>query len=161
MRKRRTWAFVLVLLLAISLLSGEVRALVRVGGGVGFVGGEAAPVGRVVLDVLPLWFIALSLDVEYWLLPDRGELLPFLTASTTLILQATLGAGPLLAFRLADEERKIALQGVGLKAGIGTALGPLGLFAEAIVLPGADAPLAPPLRVRGELRFAVGATLRF
>jgi len=157
--RQRGWAVALVFLLAISLSSGEGLALVRVGGGVGFVGEEIAPMGRVVLDVLPLWFIALSLDVEYWHLPDRGELLPFVSVSTTVIVQATLGAGPLLA--LAEGGGGVGLQGLGLKAGIGTVLGPLGLFAETVLLPRADAPLAPPLRLQGGLRFAVGLTLGF
>jgi len=158
--RQGAWAWLLLLLLGMGLGSGEALGLVRVGGGVGFVDGETALVGRVILDVLPLWFIALSLDAEYWHLPDRGELLPFLSVSTTVLARVTLGAGPLLA--LADGG--VGFQGLGLKAGIGTALGPLGLFAEGILRPGPGAeaaPLAPPLRLRGELRFAVGATLGF
>lgn len=157
----RAWALALVFLLVISLSSGEGLALIRVGGGVGLVGEERAPMGRIVLDVLPLWFLALSLDVEYWHLPDRGELLPFVSVSTTVIWQATVGAAPVLAISEGGLSMDAGLEWA-FKAGLGASLGPVGLFAEALFLTGSALARGPALDPsQGELRFAVGVTLGF
>lgn len=151
--KRVVGTLGLALLCGIALSSGEALALVRVGGGVGFLGEGMgiAPLGRIAFDLLPLWFIAFSVDVEYWLLPDRGELLPFLTLSTTMIWRATVGAAPVLT--ISGEGLSVEW---ALKAGLGASLGPIGLFAETLFFL-----LGSELDLSGELRLAVGATLGF
>ena len=161
--KRTVWILVPALLCGIVLSSGEALALVRVGGGVGIMGEEMAPMGRIALDLLPLWFITFSVDVEYWLLPDRGELLPFVTLSTTMIWQATVGAAPVLAISEGGLSMPMD-SGLewALKAGLGASLGPVGLFAEALLFTRSVFGLGPePDLSQGELRFAVGATLGF
>ena len=98
-----------------------------------FVGNGFAPLGRVVMDVLPLIFVTLSVDVEYWLFSSSSQqLLPFLTASMPLIFRATVGAAPIVS---------ISSQGIGLvphtlavKGGLEVPVGPLGIFGEALFL---------------------------
>jgi hypothetical protein len=161
MSRREGWVLALAVLLALSLPSSDALGLLRVGGGVGFADGGPAPIGRIALEVLPLLLVALSLDVEYWRLLGRDELLPFLTMSARLILGAELGIGAVLALPGPETEGGVRLRGPALKAGMGVFLGPLGLFAETLLLPAGDGPLAPPLRPTGELRFALGITLGF
>jgi hypothetical protein len=100
---------------------------------VAFVGNGFAPLARVVVDVLPLLFVTLSLDAEYWLFSASSQqLLPFLTASMPLIFQATVGIAPIIS---------VGSQGIGLvprtlavKGGLGVPVGPLGIFGEALFL---------------------------
>jgi hypothetical protein len=144
-----------LLLISLGLIGtfGEVSALIRVGGGVGFVEEGLAPLGRMVLEVIPLWFIALSLDVEYWFLPAEGQwLLPFVALSSPLIFHATVGAAPIVT---------ISPQGVGLsdalalKGGIEVFIGPLGLFGEGLLF------ISSSEEISAGPFFAVGATLGF
>lgn len=162
MPRRSARIFVLLLAvlgaLALPFPSPEAMGLLRIGGGIGFVDEERAPVGRMIWDALPLWFIALSLDVEYWSLADRHELMPFATLSTTFIGQVTVGAAPVLAISREDLPR-LDLRWA-LKAGLGTSLGPLGVFVESLYVTGSALEFAPDLS-RGKLRFVVGATLGF
>jgi len=131
---------------------GEAFGLVRVGGGVGLIDAGLVPMGRLVIDVLPLWFITLSLDTEYWLISaDRHRLLPFVALSSPLIFHATVGAAPLVT---------ISSQGLGLpgalalKGGLEVFIGPLGLFGEGLFFVSSREISAGPL-------FALGLTLGF
>lgn len=109
--------------------------------------------GRLVIDVLPLWFIALSLDIEYWLISsDNHRLLPFVTLSSPLIFHAMVGAAPIVTI----SPQGVALsEALALKGGIGVFIGPLGLFGEGLIT--ISAPQGPPL----EPFFALGLTLGF
>jgi len=122
-----------VLSVLLVSLAVEAEALIRVGGGLVVIEGEFAPLGRVVLDVIPLWFIAVSLDAEYWLLSaDHQRLLPFVTLSSPLIFRITVGAAPIVT---------ISPLGIGIlpntlafKGGVGVPFGPLQLFLEGVFI---------------------------
>lgn len=95
--------------------------------------GGFAPLGRVVLDVVPLWFIALSLDVEYWLLSaDEGWLLPFVTLSSPLIFHITVGAAPIVMISPLSVE--VVPNALAFKGGVGVPFGPLQLFLEGVFI---------------------------
>lgn len=146
------------LALALAGLSVDASAFVRVGGGLGVMGNEFVPLARLILDV-PLWFLTISLDTEFWLHPGGQRwLLPFVVVSAPLILQTSLGLAPFIA--LSAQGVSLATSGVVLKGGIGTALGPLGLFGEALfwIVPSGEVPGIPE---PGRPVFAVGLILGF
>lgn len=129
-------------------------AFLRVGGGVGLVGGGIAPVGRVVLDVLPLWFLTLSIDVEYWIFSASSQqLLPFIALTMPLIFHTTVGAAPILS--LSAKGVGLVQDTLALKGGLGVFVGPLGLFSEALFLVSASEAF-----VNGTF-FAFGITVGF
>jgi hypothetical protein len=128
----------LLLVSVIALLSfigawEEAPAVVKVGAGLFVVGDDVSPLGRLVVDVLPLWFVTVSIDVEYWFFSVTSQqLLPFLTASMPLIFRVAVGIAPIVV---------ISSQGIGLvpdtfavKGGLEVPVGPLGIFGEALVL---------------------------
>lgn len=153
---------VALVLVIVSLVGFVVpsEAGVRVGGGMGIVADERAPMGRLVVDILPLWFIAVSLDTEIWLRSrDQQWLFPFATVSTPLIFQATVGVAPFIA--RSSEGVAVAANTAVLKGGLGTAVGPLGLFGEVLffIAPSEGVPESIP--ELGRPIFAVGLTIGF
>jgi hypothetical protein len=136
MRIGRRW--IIPVILGVVLCSfivpvQEAGALIRVGGGLGLVGGEVAPLGRVTLDVLPLVLVTLSFDPELWIFSaGNQQLLPFVTVRTALILNVFVGVAPIVT---------ISAQGIGLvsntlafKGGVGAPIGPLEVFVEGIFI---------------------------
>lgn len=143
-----------------TLIGSVCEAGVRVGGGAGVVGDGAAPMGRLAVEVLPLWFVNVAIDTEVWLVPDGGPwIMPFLTVSTPILFKATVGVAPLVEF--SKGRASIPPSVAALKAGVSAPVGPLELFGEAIffVLPGAGVP--DELSDLGRPVFAFGATLGF
>lgn len=132
--RERILPVVLGIVLCLSLSPArEAGALIRVGGGLGLVGGEVAPLGRVAFDVLPLVLVTVSFDPELWIFSaGNQQLLPFVTARTALILPVFAGVAPIVT---------ISSQGIGLvsntlafKGGVGAPIGPLELFLEGIFI---------------------------
>ena len=157
MRIGRRLTILVVLGVVFCLFIGpaqEAAALIRVGGGLGLVGGEVALLGRITLDVLPLLLITLSLDPELWVFSaGNQQLLPFVTARMSLILSVFVGVAPIVT---------ISSQGIGLvsntlafKGGVGAPIGPLELFAEGIFI------ATPFPEVVNGLFLAAGVTLGF
>jgi len=132
----------------------ETPALMRVGGGLGYVEAEFVPMGRLVIDVLPLWFIALSLDTEYWLISaDRHWLLPFVTLSSPLIFHVKVGAAPVVT--ISPQGLAWVPGALAFKGGIEVFMGPLGLFGEGLLM------IATLQTLPLEPFFAAGLTLGF
>ena len=123
----------LVLVILVAGILHDASGAIRVGGGLGLIGGELTPFGRIVLEVFPLLLVTLSLDLEYWVFSASSQqLLPFVTVSMPLIFKASVGFAPILS---------ISTQGISLIAGtlaikgnVGALIGPLELFAETILL---------------------------
>ena len=146
--------------MGVLLLTSVGEAGVRVGGGAGVIGDGAAPVGRLAFDILPLWFVNVAIDTEVWLIPNGGPwVMPFLTLSTPILFEATVGVAPLVEF--ANGSPSIPPSVAAVKAGVSAPVGPLELFGEAIffVLPGAGVP--DELSDLGRPIFAFGGTLGF
>ena len=155
------WALAIVVgLIGAGLMGSPAEADVRVGAGAGIIGQEAAPMGRVGVDVLSLWFVTAAVDAEVWLVPDGGPwVMPFLTVSTPLLFKATVGVAPLIDVAEADLTSPPSV--AALKAAVGAGVGPLELFGEAIffVLPGQGVPSS--IDDLGRPIFAFGVTLGF
>lgn len=157
----RRWAVaVLVGLIGAMLMASAGEAGVRVGGGAGLIGDEAAPMGRIAVDILPLWFVTAAIDTEVWLVPN-GDLwaIPFLTLSAPLLFKATVGVAPLI--EVAGGEVAFPPSVAALKAGVSAGVGPFELFGEAMffVLPGGGLPES--VAELGRPIFAFGVTLGF
>lgn len=152
-------------MLVVGLMAGGVLAPIadagiRVGGGAGVIGDEAAPMARAAFDVLPLWFITVAVDAEVWLTPSDGPwLMPFLTVSMPVLFKATVGVAPLI--EVAGGATSFPPSVAALKAGISAGVGPLELFGEALffVSPGAGIPTS--VEELGRPIFAFGVTLGF
>ncbi len=130
----------------------EAGAFVRVGAGLAVVGDSFAPLGRVVVDVLPLWFITLSVDAEYWLFSASShQLLPFMALSLPLIFPVTLGAAPIVT--LSSQGVGVVPATLAIKGGLGLFVGPFGVFGEMLVIVS-----APQSFVDG-IFFAAGVTV--
>jgi hypothetical protein len=155
------WALAAVIgLIGVGLAGAIGEAGVRVGGGAGVIGDEAAPMGRLGVDVVSLWFVTAALDTEVWLVPDGGPwVMPFLTVSTPLLFKATVGVAPLI--NVAEADRSFPPRVAALKAAVSAGVGPLELFGEAIafVLPGEGIPTS--MEELGRPIFAFGVTLGF
>ncbi len=133
---------------------------VRIGGGAGVMGQEAAPMGRIGVDLLSLWFVTAAIDAEVWLVPNGGPwVMPFLTVSTPLLFKATVGVAPLID--VATPQASVPPSVAALKAAVGAGVGPLELFGEAIffLLPGEGVPTS--IEDLGRPIFAFGVTLEF
>lgn len=136
------------------------EADVKVGAGAGVVGNEGAPVGRLAIDVLPLWFITTAIDTEVWLIPDGGPwLIPFLTVSAPLLFEATVGIAPLIDLREPSEFMPPSV--AALKAGVSAPVGPLALFGEAIFFVSPTEGVPTSVAELGRPIFAFGVTIEF
>ncbi len=135
-RPSSLWAVAVALSIVLLSLVGssqEASALLRVGAGVAFVGDGFTPLGRVVVDVLPLLFVTVSLDAEYWLFSvGSQQLLPFLTANMPLIFRATAGIAPIVT--ISSQGIALVPHTLAVKGGLEVPVGPLGIFGEALFL---------------------------
>lgn len=160
-RQHGRWALaVLVGLLTAMAVAPTGDAEVKIGAGAGVIGNEGAPVARLAIDVLPLWFITAAMDTEVWLVPDGGPwLMPFLTVSAPLLFEATVGVAPL--FDLREPRESVPPSVAALKAGVNAPVGPLALFGEAIffISPGEGVPSS--VAELGRPIFAFGVTIEF
>lgn len=157
---RRATLAILVASLAAMVLAPIGEADVKVGAGAGVIGNEGAPVGRLAIDILPLWFITAAIDTEVWLVPDGGPwLMPFLTVSAPLLFEASVGIAPLIDLR--EPSESVPPSVAALKAGVSAPVGPLALFGEAIffVAPSEEVPTS--VAELGRPNFAFGVTVEF
>ena len=118
--------------LGLLLLGVDASARIQLGGGMASLGESFVPFGRVAIDVLPLGFATVAVDAEYWFITGSSQwLFPFATFSFPLILQPSLGVAPIVS--ISSVGIRLGTIAFALKGGIGLSLGPLGLFAEAIL----------------------------
>jgi len=136
------------------------EADVKIGAGAGVIGNEGAPVARLAIDVLPLWFVTTAIDTEVWLVPDGDPwLMPFLTISAPLLFEATVGIAPLIDLR--EPRASVPPSVAALKAGINAPVGPLALFGETIFFISSSEGVPTSVAELGRPIFAFGVTIEF
>ncbi|OGF56873.1 MAG: hypothetical protein A2Z21_08855 [Candidatus Fraserbacteria bacterium RBG_16_55_9] len=125
-----------IIFLGLTGMPEDTSASIRAGVGVASVGSGFAPLGRVAVDILPLGFLTLSVDAEYWFFSlGSQQLLPFFAASmsvsTPLTVQATVGMAPVVSI---SPQIGVVPRTLIVRAGLEMPVGSLGIFGEVLFL---------------------------
>ena len=151
----RAFVFALVMLVfALAFTDDKALARIHVGVGMGSMGEDFVPLGRVVVDVFDLGIGVLAIDAEYWFIAAGSQwLFTFATFKFPVLFEPVLGVAPIIS--VSAQDIGLVTVAFAVKGGIGLSLGPWGLFGETILF------VSPTYGFSDEPSFTLGLSLSF